>query len=618
MMSVKKIFNNLHKSRIMEDNTTETIINMFKEDYAKGDYTKEDYKRIILNMDVRDLLKYVKKVDTINFTKNNFAIKDIILRNESLFIYIKDYYCPIAKDRHDDPSGYFQYTENSKLCYYCHNKKCIYDCCPNHSIHIPLIHLNCYFKVTNNITNIVENYDDKFITSKTLNYIIDENIFSDDRMNYLLINSLNDLSSIVDTIYYIFDNIFHIIFNKNWYKFIENKWYVIAIENIQNIITEDFKKFYNEIRLFVDDNYKIDYEDIKCVFNKIDKIRQKLTYGKDRDKIIKELIIKYKVKNYTFDKNLELLGFNNGNFNLKENKLKINLKDDLILMNIGYNYNENYSENKEDLLDFLKEILPNTEIREYFLSYLSKVFLGINKYEFLTVLAGSGNDGRNELIDLISLTFGDYYSKFSQAVLKKSYDKKEELINKLDNKKIILFDNGTDNIDNLDLNLIKNIVETNNSYFPFLLLNDISNLLHLSFELKNSIIYIHFSTNYKNNAKDKLKLWSNDFMLLLLEYKNKELIINENVLKIPKIIINDKIKKFVKDCTKSIENEHIPSAELCDFYVNWFKLNFPDEIPQSNRYIVNEFKNYYEYSNMFRIKGRKDPTSGFKNIRVNL
>ena len=84
---------------------------MFKEDCIKIDV---DYKKIILNINTKYLLKHIKSTF---FKNNDLNILNILVWDNNTRIYIKDLYCPISQTKHVKSSGYLDY-DNCKICYY--------------------------------------------------------------------------------------------------------------------------------------------------------------------------------------------------------------------------------------------------------------------------------------------------------------------------------------------------------------------------------------------------------------------------------------------------------------------------------------------------------------------
>ena len=88
-------------------------------------------------------------------------------------------------------------------------------------------------------------------------------------------------------------------------------------------------------------------------------------------------------------------------------------------MTTGYNYNENYTEHKDELMRFLEDILPDKLERDYMLRYLSTALVG-NTLELFTVMTNAngrvGRNGKSKLIELLGQTFGEYFASIKSQI----------------------------------------------------------------------------------------------------------------------------------------------------------------------------------------------------------
>jgi phage/plasmid-associated DNA primase len=141
-----------------------------------------------------------------------------------------------------------------------------------------------------------------------------------------------------------------------------------------------------------------------------------------KENIMKELVEVYSLNNNgnrdfvkKLDSNNNLIGFVNGVYDLDKIEFREGKQDDLITMSTGYKYNDKYSDKYQELLKFLEDIQPNEKEREYMLTYLSIGLVG-NLLELFTILTGSGRNGKSKLIELLKMTFGDYFGSVSSQL----------------------------------------------------------------------------------------------------------------------------------------------------------------------------------------------------------
>ena len=130
-----------------------------------------------------------------------------------------------------------------------------------------------------------------------------------------------------------------------------------------------------------------------------------------------------------FDSDVNTLGFENGIIDLKEGIFREGRPEDYITKTTNYSidYGEtklpvkvsnlqdilsrqipNYSILKIDLIEFIEQIMPIKEVRDYTIRFLSKCLSGENRDEGFYIWTGSGGNGKSKLIELMQLVLGDY------------------------------------------------------------------------------------------------------------------------------------------------------------------------------------------------------------------
>ena len=206
--------------------------------------------------------------------------------------------------------------------------------------------------------------------------------------------------------------------NNLWWEFKKHRWY--KIENgysIQILLSEDFQNDYRHD--VIDLNIKIMNcnDDEKCfIQNKIkslNKLIDKLMNIDFKKKIMEEckLIFFDSEFDNKLDTNINLIGFNNGIYNLESKVFRDGYPDDYMTLNTKNDYKK-FSESMlyyTDINKFFLEILPNKNVQEYFLQALSTCLSGSTKEEKLYILTGCGSNGKSLLMDLMAIALGDYY-----------------------------------------------------------------------------------------------------------------------------------------------------------------------------------------------------------------
>ena len=74
-------------------------------------------------------------------------------------------------------------------------------------------------------------------------------------------------------------------------------------------------------------------------------------------------------------------------------------------------------EQEENFKNFFDKILPNLEVKEYFLNVLAISLSGKSLKQEFNICTGSGSNGKSVLFDLIGQTLGEYYNSGSPSLL---------------------------------------------------------------------------------------------------------------------------------------------------------------------------------------------------------
>uniref|UniRef100_A0A6C0J3J8 SF3 helicase domain-containing protein n=1 Tax=viral metagenome TaxID=1070528 RepID=A0A6C0J3J8_9ZZZZ len=110
------------------------------------------------------------------------------------------------------------------------------------------------------------------------------------------------------------------------------------------------------------------------------------------------------------DENHQLIGFENGVYDLDMKKFRPGMPDDHITLSTKVDYIEWKDTNPyaKKLTAFFKTVLTNDNVREYFLSRLSSCVSGKCEERFY-FCTGSGSNGKSLTFQLLGEALGDYY-----------------------------------------------------------------------------------------------------------------------------------------------------------------------------------------------------------------
>jgi P4 family phage/plasmid primase-like protien len=112
------------------------------------------------------------------------------------------------------------------------------------------------------------------------------------------------------------------------------------------------------------------------------------------------------------DSNKDLIAFNNGVLDITTMKLRDGKPEDYISFSTGIDYDtekEYYEYAEWPAVDnFIKQVLPDPEVREYFMKHLSTTLVGGNLAQKFHIMTGSGSNGKSMIMNLASKALGDY------------------------------------------------------------------------------------------------------------------------------------------------------------------------------------------------------------------
>lgn len=196
--------------------------------------------------------------------------------------------------------------------------------------------------------------------------------------------------------------------NKTWYYLdVSNRWLsdsepIGLINDISFTIKQDLEQYLNEFVIGDPMRDKINLCCRKigsCAKNCIDNLR-----GMYLDKY----------DNIKFDSNSNLFAFNNSVIDLKTYKNRPIQPTDYISLSAGYDYRPSTEQEREELMDIIKQIQPKKDIRDLVLKIYSTGLEGLLLQKFV-ILTGKGRNGKSMLTNLIIHCLGNGNYGFTGA-----------------------------------------------------------------------------------------------------------------------------------------------------------------------------------------------------------
>ena len=271
-------------------------------------------------------------------------------------------------------------------------------------------------------------------------------------MVHTSVGSSGSHADVANVIYHYFKDCFVCanIKDSSWFYFNEHKggkWEETEVgHELRSRLSNDIVDLYNhygniyknkanDLVLEDEDAAKLQSDKhTKCL-----KIQIQLKDSGYKDKVMKECKERFYDKEFIEKLNdkKNLIGFDNGVYDLNKSIFRSGLPSDYVSLSTGYslpvdvknlpvNLEEitdlissmgNYDELNEALDDFLEKVFPINRVREYTLRFLASCLSGEIREEKFYFWTGSGGNGKSKLIELIDFVLGDYSKSMDVAFL---------------------------------------------------------------------------------------------------------------------------------------------------------------------------------------------------------
>ena len=355
------------------------------------------------------------------------------------------------------------------------------------------------------------------------------------------------------------------------------------------------------------------------------------------------------------DTKTELVGFKNGVYDLETATFRDARCEDYVCLSTNIEYKE-YSNRDPiviELREFIKEIIPNDETRDYVLTVLASCLSGGRRYEHFHIWVGSGGNGKSKLIELFENSFGDYCSKLSVACITKqrqSSNAASPELAKLRNKRFVVLQEPNEN-ERIQVGILKELtggdkIEARALNCPPIIYQPQFKLLMTCNQLPKvpaddggtwrRLKVTRFESEFTDdpdpekpnqfkldcNLNQKLEKWKEPFMWMLTQYYEKYRV---HGYKEPIAVIrateeyqqmNDNYVDFVNEYiqTKTKDDKPLPQTDvlwLADLY-SQFQIYYRDTVaekPPKRRdlqtYMVKKFGTGFSRGGKFGWRGYK-------------
>ena len=256
--------------------------------------------------------------------------------------------------------------------------------------------------------DVYEEYDK--VKKNTVDQYIEDTIFEAGDWDYAMV------------LYHLFKDkyVCSSITNKKWYVFNKHRWEKDEGQRLRMAISKDLFELYSAKQsqyLSESQHYEPSDENHEKFQRKIKKIAEiciKLKKTNDKNNIMREAMEIFFDQDFTknIDSNPYLLCFTNGVFDFKSKQFRDGYPQDYITKTTGIPYmtynSDKSGEIGNEIMTFMEQLFPKTELCRYMWDHLASVLIGIKKEHAFNIYRGSGSNGKSILTDLMSQCLGDY------------------------------------------------------------------------------------------------------------------------------------------------------------------------------------------------------------------
>jgi P4 family phage/plasmid primase-like protien len=213
----------------------------------------------------------------------------------------------------------------------------------------------------------------------------------------------------------------------DWYFFEQHRWrempggYVL-MNRMSVDLAEMFNKQANEFkRAMLNQDPNIVKEN-KVKHEKCLRLAYQVKDNNFKSSVLKECSRLFYDQDFeaALDSNVNLIGFENGVFDIQELRFRDGSPDDCVSKTTGMDY-EVYTDDDplvQEIYSFFEQVHPDKVTREYVLTIFATFLGGSCEEQTFQIWTGGGSNGKSTVVDLFELTFGDDYTgKFSTTLL---------------------------------------------------------------------------------------------------------------------------------------------------------------------------------------------------------
>jgi P4 family phage/plasmid primase-like protien len=411
------------------------------------------------------------------------------------------------------------------------------------------------------------------------------------------------------------------LYKSNLYYFNDVYWKESSINVVYAKMDEiywNLKKKLNQIEK------KLDKEKQEAIIRNLQKLRSQRCLKN----VFDMFKIKVEISDDIFDKNIDLLGFVNGTYDLKTGEFREPRREDYITKIIPYNYAKSDWDDIQFVTNHFKKIFPIEEERNLFFRCIASGLRGATLERFIILTGKGGNSKDSVCTYILPETLGDYYYRCNNsAITQKIKGDMNVSVSQMNKKRIIIY-NEPHKDETIKTSIVKELTGGKSISFRSLyeskadtvnlmgthimMCNDKPLLDHVDCAIARRLIIIPFRSSFKN-AEDIKRDVAEDTEYVYEgnnNVKSQEFI---NKIKLPFLnILLEHYKEFQRD---GYDIKNIPKScqLLAQDYMNesnefsgWFLSKY-ELTNNDNDYIkIGEIYREYRCSDLYQNLNRRE------------
>lgn len=561
-----------------------------------------------------------------------YNVKDISEDNYRVWggnvcIPLKELYCVVCNVNHSSPSNFIFMDPMGKTCIQCKESKDFMPFpnppfTPTNELMKSFLNVNMTNVFIKNTLNLQLTVNDH---SGDVDVLFEEiNIWPDDpKLNHLVFESFTgNTFQLVKLMHYLAGNRFCCTKDGTWCVYEGHRWRTDAEHKMYCFVSEELTQYIREARdVYLEHTADQDIAKRRC--HKLNDLIDNLNTFSFKKNVVNEASMYFYSHDLYYDPEEDahfesrldtaknLLGFTDGVFDLDTMQFRNGEPDDCITMTCKYQFPRSSDpELRAQLLQFIDDIQPDPEIRDYMLTHLASALHGENNQEIFTIYTGKGRNGKSKLQDLIEFALGDYFFSVKAEMFTREQPGAESptaaIIN-LKGKRVVIASEpspneklksafiklitGNDNLTGRKLN--SNTIQKFKPQLQLIILaNDIPAMDSTDGATITRTRILPFPTTFchkpershekliDENLSSKLPKWRDEFLLLLLEYyqryktQNKKLVAPAQVMEVVNQykFENNYVEQFLSECAEPSDKWY----SVKNFYtafVAWYTQN---------------------------------------------